>query len=77
MRGGGFETNTFGFDSGGDPIDLQCEGDGADYLDCRLVNPDTVGRSVRFRRRASLESTRQPLLCDKLFERFLISGGIF
>ena len=60
------------------PENLFCELDGADHLECRVLrSDDTTGRSVRFRRRASLESTRQPLLCDKLFERFLISGGIF
>lgn len=80
LRGeGAFETGAFYFDGSGDAIDLHCEVDGADHLECQTVNSydGTTGRSVRFRRRASLESTRKPLLCDKLFERFLISGGIF
>lgn len=75
LRGeGAFETGAFYFDA-----DLHCEVDGADHLECQTVDfyDGTTGRSVRFRRRASLESTRKPLLCDKLFERFLISGGIW
>jgi hypothetical protein len=79
LRGeGAFETGPVEFDALGDPTELRCEVDGADHLECQQVYPydDTTGRTIRFRRRASLESTRQPLLCDKLFERFLISGGI-
>ena len=79
LRGeGAFETGPVEFDDLGHPTELRCEVDGADHLECQQVYPydDTTGRTIRFRRRASLESTRQPLLCDKLFERFLISGGI-
>lgn len=75
------------FDSSDSVVALQCEVDDPDRLVCMfntgkapwLEWPAGAGwpaGPVEYRRRLSLETLHQPISCDRLLERYLLSGGL-